>query len=95
MRMYILEGKTPKPIDSSLDWAMWYEKANRHVNKTELPGNIMVSTVFLGLDHGWNGELVLFETMIFGGDHDGYQERYATWEDAEKGHQMAIEMVFV
>jgi hypothetical protein len=32
--------------------------------------------------------------MIFGGDHDGYCERYCTWEEAEAGHQKAIELVF-
>lgn len=50
-------------------------------------GDIYVSTVFLGLDHSFGsfGECkpVLFETMIFGGEHDQYQE----------GHKRALEMV--
>ena len=25
--------------------------------------------------------------MIFGGEHDEYQERYATWEEAEEGKE--------
>ena len=29
----------------------------------------------------------------FGGEHDQYQERYCTWDEAEKGHQIACELV--
>ena len=53
-----------------------------------------VSTVFLGIDYGFGaGEPVLFETMIFGGKHDGFQNRYLTWKEAEKGHKKAMELV--
>ena len=52
----------------------------------------MVSTVFLGLDHNWNGgPPILFETMVFGGPHNEYQERYATWDQAEKDHDRVVE----
>lgn len=38
-----------------------------------------VSTVWLGLDYGYGvGRAAIFETMIFGGEHDQYQRRYAT-----------------
>lgn len=85
---YILEGKTPVPVDSLLDYAEWAYGQDRTVKKTELPGGVMVSTMFLGLF----GQM--FETMIFGGEHDMYQRQYSTWEEAEKGHQEAIEMIF-
>ena len=53
-----------------------------------------VSTVFLGLDHSWSGgKPVLWETMIFGGEHDEYQARYTTYEDALEGHQEALNLV--
>jgi len=52
---------------------------------------ITISTVFLGLDHSFGkGPPLLFETMIFGGKFDSYQERYSTWEQAEAGHLRAI-----
>ena len=57
---------------------------------------ILVSTVFLGFDHGFlddNGPPILFETMIFGGKHDQYQERYTTWDDAVAGHERAVRRV--
>lgn len=59
------------------------------------PGiSVMVSTVWLGLDHGWgNYEPIIFETMIFGGDFDQWQDRYATEAEAIAGHAAALAMV--
>lgn len=55
---------------------------------------ITVSTVFLWLDHGWGGgPPILFETMIFGGEHDGYQDRYCTHEEVLEGHAKAVKLV--
>lgn len=52
---------------------------------------VSVSTVFLGLDHNWgNGPPILFETMIFGGEHDDYQTRCATLVEAKKMHTRAL-----
>ena len=91
---YILEGKSPKLVDDLLEWAMWFETANLHVAKTNLPNGVEVSTVFLGLDYSFRGGTpILFETMIFGGEHDQYQERYATREEAEAGHLRVVGLV--
>lgn len=91
---YILDGHEPKRVDL-MEWARWLETAERHValDKINRMGLSMVSvsTVFLGLDHQWgDGPPLLFETMIFGGKHDGYCERYATWDEAEAGHKVAL-----
>jgi hypothetical protein len=95
MYNYILEGKTPVVEPDLLKWAEWFEKNDRYVEHTVLPGGVEVSTIFLGLDYSFGGgEPLLFETMIFGGDHNRYQRRYATWKQAEAGHQEAIELVF-
>lgn len=89
----ILEGKKVVPVADTLEWARWFERANRRVDESFI-GNIRISTVFLGLDHGFSGGRRLwFETMIFGGSHDGYQERYETWEQAEQGHLKALALV--
>ena len=51
-----------------------------------------ISTVFLQLDHNWdpNGQPVLFETMIFGGEYDGEMWRYCTWDEALEGHNKVV-----
>lgn len=90
---YVLDGKTSVPVAHVLEWARMFEQSSsRIVAKDDLPGGIHVSTVFLGIDHryGCGGPPILFETMIFGGKHDQYQERYCTWEDAESGHVLAV-----
>ena len=68
---------------------------DRHVALTNLAnGGIQVSTVFLGLDHGYdNGPPVLFETLVFGGLLDGEMERYCTWDEAEQGHEAMVDRV--
>jgi hypothetical protein len=92
---YVLEGKEAKSVDL-ITWAKWFEAADRHVAKTDITDDIHVSTVFLGLDHSFgDGPPLLYETMIFGGEHDEYQQRYSTWEQAEAGHEKAVELARV
>jgi hypothetical protein len=97
---YRLVGHTPIAVDF-LTWAEAMEKRCRsmrdkredpwRVGRTEINDKCYVSTVFIGLDHNWDGgDPLLFETMIFGGPLDQYQERYSTWEQAERGHEEAV-----
>jgi hypothetical protein len=61
------------------------------VARTEITDKCSVSTVVLGLDHNWGrGEPMLFETMIFGSALDQDQWRYATWDQAARGHDAAV-----
>ena len=91
---YILRDRKPVECADLLEWGRWFEDIeNRRVARDEF-GDVHVSTVFLGLDHrfGDEGPLILFETMIFGGEHDGYERRYSTWTEAEAGHAKAVRM---
>ena len=94
---YILDDKgNPVVCNDLLKWAGWYEKADRHIGKTEVgQPTVKVSTVFLGLDHQWEGGKppLLFETMIFGGKHDEYMRRYSTKAEAGKGHAEIVELL--
>jgi hypothetical protein len=90
---YVLDGKKPVLMQDLIGWAHWFEKANRHVAKTYLP-HCYVSTVFLGLDHGFGeGPPMLFETMVFGGPLDQEMHRCSTWEQAETMHKAMVERV--
>lgn len=64
----------------------------RIVGKT-IVGDAEVSTVFLAMDHGYEGPPLWFETMVFGGKFEDYQRRYTTWEEAEQGHKEVVKMV--
>jgi len=88
-RMFFkLVGHRPIPCKDHWDWARWYEIGDRRVAEDYPAEDCRVSTVFLGLDHNHTGKgpPILFETMVFGGPMDDYMRRYATWEEAEKGH---------
>lgn len=77
------------PIDI-WEWAHLFHSADRHVAHTELDG-ITVSTVWLGLDHSFDGRVpLIYETMIFGGAHDEYQYRYPNKDAALAGHDQAV-----
>lgn len=89
---YILDEQgNPKEVDNILEWARWFETADRIVAKTKV-GKFDVSTVFLGIDHSFGqGPPLLYETMIFGSGMDGeYQERYPTKMKALSGHERAV-----
>lgn len=89
---YILVNRLPVAVDL-MTWAHWWA-GNRDACRIgdDRIGKCRVSTVFLGLDHNFfgNGDPIVFETMIFGGPLDSEQWRYATYSDAERGHQEAV-----
>jgi hypothetical protein len=87
--LYILVGRTPVKVDDFVEWSLWFDTADTRVARTEFD-DCYVSTVFLGIEHPGG---YLFETMIFGGEHDCFQQRYFTWEAAVVGHQEIVDMV--
>jgi len=98
MRLYyILKDKQVVGVNSVEDWAIFNrDNSARIVKQDEMPDGVKVSTVFLGVAHGFDYQCrpVLFETMVFGGEHSDYQERYCTWEEAEEGHKKAVKLIF-
>ena len=64
----------------------------KRVAATDVRG-VRLSTVWLGLDHGYDGEPLIFETMQFGGEGDGNIERYSTLEEAQAGHDAWVKRI--
>lgn len=90
---YILVGKKPTPVAALMEWANWFEMANRRV-ALDVVGEARISTCFLGLNHQFGGgPPILFETMVFGGTLDGEQERCSTWEQALAQHAEMLQRV--
>lgn len=95
---YILRDHEPVPADDDPSaWGEWMlgegSMERRRVAYDEVD-EISISTVFTGVDTGIGlGRLVLFETMIFGGRHNEAQWSYATWDEAEVGHAIAVQLV--
>lgn len=84
---FILKDKAPVPA-GLMEWAEFLQNGDRKVAHTE-KGGVCVSTVFIG-----TSEDELFETMIFGGEHDSFQERCDTWDEAEAEHKKACALAF-
>lgn len=90
---YILdEDYNVVPTEDFLEWGRFFEDtANRRVDETYI-GPYHISTVFMGLDHGWGDqEPQIFETMVFGDPLDEPMTRYSTWAEAMVGHEEACQ----
>jgi hypothetical protein len=89
---YVLIGQTPVPEYDLLTWARWIETAERRVLLTRIFDMAVVSTVFLGLDHSYDGgPPLIFETMVFWADEGGNEcRRCSTWIEAEAMHREMV-----
>lgn len=93
LQRYILVNGQPVTADH-LTWGRWMTEhpEDKIIRKTQID-DMVISTVFLGLDHNFSPkeeetEPILFKTMIFGGEHDGEQWRFATHAEAVEFHEV-------
>lgn len=52
-------------VEPTLVWARMMDAVDRTVARDDLPDGSYLSTVWLGLDHGFGGPPLIFETMRF------------------------------
>ena len=94
----LTEDKKVQPVPLQ-EWAAFLEQKNpsNRVIKQEDVNGVYISTVFLGLNHGFGGHDKWFETMVFARDRepteDEYQKRYETYDEAIAGHELTKKMV--
>lgn len=90
MEYFRLDGATVVPCGRD-EWAQMIQ-SGAQVVKQDLVGEVKLSTVLLGIDHAFGGGMPqLFETMIFGGPHDEFQARWATYDEAVVKHEWIFE----
>lgn len=98
MGFWILEGRDPVYIGDDYNRLLDFTggRPSKPIKETVV-GPALVSTIFLCTDHNWRdeGPPVLFETMIFGGfpEIDLYQSRCSTYDEAEREHRYACQVV--
>lgn len=82
------------PTNSIEEFGKIFSDIPKRTMARDVIGNQLVSSVFLAMDHGFSrsGPPVLFETMIFGGPHDGWQQRSTSKEGILDYHRIAVEM---
>ncbi len=84
---------TGEPITQD-EWVRTLEAFDARRVAADGVGRAWVSTVHLGLDHRHgDGPPLIFETMIFGGEHDQEEWRYTTLAEAKAGHARAVALV--
>jgi hypothetical protein len=90
---YILVGHEVVAEPNWVAWADWMETADRRVAR-DMVGPLLVSTVFLAIDHRHFGEgpPILFETMVFADfpSEELHCRRCSTWAEAERQHRVAL-----
>lgn len=93
MNHYILDNENNPIVCDDLGAWTWREQSpdRVRVSLTRFHGGVYISTVFLTVDHNILGlEPHLWETVVYGGAYNGYQNRYATYDDAVLGHLLII-----
>lgn len=93
--MFVLDGKEVVPCKKLSDWGSLITNPKARIVAVTETDEYKVSTVFVGMqgfESDEEGRPCVFETMIFGGDHDGYCGRHSTWEKAEEGHEVAVKL---
>lgn len=89
VKTYVLD-KNGKPVHEP-DMAKYgrFLASDAKILKQDiLPNRTVVSTVFTGCDY--RSPPLLWETIIFGGVRDGYEDRYTSREEALAGHEKAV-----
>lgn len=81
---------------TTCQWARLMERPfdeYRRVAQTDVGADVLVSTVWLGIDYSFGlGPPLIFETMIFNGSWEGQDcWRWPTEEAALAGHDQAVE----
>lgn len=92
---------------SQREWASLRERDDYYRIGSTTIGDIWISTVWMGLDHGFSfmhpeREYVpiIFETMVFNNASDDRRmdlemDRYATEAQARDGHEQMVQLVMV
>ena len=89
---YILKHRKPIPCNDILKWSRWFETKHRRIRRTEV-GEVVISTVFLGIDHALSGPPELFETMAFDKEmNELHCERCSTHRQALNQHWAVVKM---
>lgn len=96
-RFYRLDGHAVLPVvgDNFAQYVIAMVdrgfEVGRRVGRTEINEDLVVSTMFFGLDHAQEGPPLVFETALLFGDGDVRTVlRYSTWEQASAGHDLTV-----
>lgn len=86
---WVLDGTEVRP--SSFE--EWIQRPHIRIARDERD-DVIVSTIFVGLDIYGAQTPMLFESLVFGGEHNGRRQIYGSWIEAAEGHARLVKDVF-
>ena len=95
---WIIKNGIAVPEPDLLVWGRWMETEREKYRKVDTIVGVMVSTVFLGLDHRFYARAtaklppILWETMTFSEDSVGYEDqwRHSYQQQAYEFHEKKV-----
>lgn len=79
------------------EWCENFQPIEKRIVGRDVVKGYLVSTVLLGIDHGWNSPVpIIFETMIFKNDcnmEELYMDRYPDKANALACHKQIVDML--
>jgi hypothetical protein len=92
------EAGQARPLTDDDEWVDVIKDVRRVIawdRVTKDGEKVEVSTIFTGIDYGFGAldKPLLWETMVFGGTHHQYQQRYTSKEEAMEGHARITDIV--
>jgi hypothetical protein len=95
MQWYVLdENNNPVLENNPTVASVWLDKNLERciVAQDNVDVDVMLSTVFLGLNHSFiPNKVLIYESLWFGGPFDGEMKRYSNKEDALSGHEKMLQ----
>jgi hypothetical protein len=80
------------PIEMEV-WSNLHRNRDYRTVRQDRLGDVLVSTIWLGMNHAFDDNVLIFETMIFDGERDGEQWRWTTEAEALAGHQAIMDEI--
>lgn len=91
---WILVDKKPVIERDLLKWGQWMQDSPERIVARTKVNDVLLSTIFLGLDHSFGGPVpLLFETMVMNGPRKGEMSRAGTYDEAVIQPHAMVELV--
>lgn len=94
-RFYILDGERHVPCDDPVVWQTWMSHSQERTVARDVIGEVLVSTVFTGVDMGAGatGVAMLYQSIVMGLPGRSESRIYSTRALAQRGHDELCDMV--
>ena len=92
MRYFILQNKEPVSVETDLQWMLWWGRVSLEdvLVASDRMGRVEFTTGFIGRTSSLEEQALVFESVRWRGEQPVIVGRYASWEDALRGHEEVV-----